>query len=140
MEVRVRRTKLSFGNMNVFVRVLTASAIMLVAVALSSLPVGLVIGMSDDPLSLIDLGSLITLLLGGAIASFIIARIFPDKKLLTVSLATLLFSLIMTLVGLAVTGGEVGARVFLNYLCYIGVSLLFGRIGMLEPRRGRRSK
>ena len=137
MEVKVRRSKLSFGDMNVFVRVLIASAVMLVTVALSSLPVGLVIGMCDDPLSLIDIGSLITLLIGGATASLIIAKISPDKKFLTVSLSALLFSLIMTLVGLVATGGEVGARVFLNYLCYIGVSLLFGRIGMLEPKRRR---
>lgn len=98
----------------------------------------LVVYFLKDPLGAADIASLVVLLLSGAISGFLNAKMTREGKLTVVGLSSLAFCLVLLLIGLIATGGGVTLRVFLNYLCYIGVSFLFGWLGSREESRRRR--
>ncbi len=108
------------------------------SLALLSVVGGVILYMSDNPMGMVDIASLAVLLLSGALSGYIISRGAQERKLATVLLAALLLSLCFIFIGLIISGGEVSWRAVLNYICYTGVSLLFGLLGKKEKRRARR--
>lgn len=98
----------------------------------------LIVYFQTDPLGAADIASLVVLLLSGAVSGFLNARMTREGKLAVVGLSSLAFCLGLLLIGLIATGGGATLRVFLNYLCYIGVSLLFGWLGSREISKRRR--
>lgn len=98
----------------------------------------LIVYFMSDPLGAADIASLVVLLMSGAVSGFLNAKLTREGKLAVVGLSSLAFCLILLLVGLIATGGGVTLRVFLNYLCYIGVSLFFGWLGSREGSKRRR--
>ncbi len=122
----------------VLVSSLIGALICLAALAVLSVVGGVIIYMLDDPLALIDIGSLVCLLLSGVVSSFIIAKRTPEKKLIVTMLSALLFSLVMLIIGAAWGMGSLGWRVVLNYVCYMGMALVGAWLGTRERKRRRR--
>lgn len=109
-----------------------------VVLLILSLVIGGVIYMLADPLSAIDIGSLIVLLLGGVISSFIISRRSKEKQVATALLSALLLCACLLVVGAILGGGNISPRALLNYLCYIGVALIGSWLGGRKTRRRRK--
>ena len=127
----------SFGQGNVFYSVLWG-ALISAAALLSLLAVAAIIAnMTADPLSAIPAASLSAALCAAAVSGYRISRRSNEGKLLTVALSSLLLCLVLLIVGLAVSGGKLSGSIFLNYICYIGVSLIFAKLGARERRRRR---
>lgn len=97
----------------------------------------LIVYFQADPLRVADVASLVVLLLSAAVAGFLNAKLTGEGKLAVVGLSSLTFCLVLLLIGLVATGGGVTLRVFLNYLCYIGIALFFGWLGSRETKKRR---
>ena len=123
---------------NVFYSVLIGAAISAAIMLALSAITALIINMTSDPLGAADIGSLISLLIGAALSGYVVARRSAESKMLTAVLSSLLFCLMLLLIGLMLGGGSLSGRVFINYLCYIGISTLFAKLGSREMRKHRR--
>ena len=97
----------------------------------------LIVYFQADPLRVADIASLVILLLSAAVSGFLNAKLTGEGKLAVVVLSSLTFCLVLLLIGLVATGGGVTLRVFLNYLCYIGIALFFGWLGKRETKKRR---
>lgn len=97
----------------------------------------LIVYFQADPLRIADVASLVILLLSAAVSGFLNAKLTGEGKLAVVVLSSLTFCLVLLLIGLVATGGGVTLRVFLNYLCYIGIALFFGWLGKRETKKRR---
>lgn len=97
----------------------------------------LIVYFQADPLRIADIASLVILLLSAAVSGFLNAKLTGEGKLAVVVLSSLTFCLVLLLIGLVATGGGVTLRVFLNYLCYIGIALFFGWLGKRETKKRR---
>ncbi len=128
----------SRGERSTFMSILMGAGLSLVVLLIVSLVVGAVVYMMDDPLAVIDIGSLVTLLSAGLISSFIISRRTREGKMLITVLSSLLTVVVMLIVGAIIGMGNITWRVVLNYVCYMGVALLGGWLGAKgKRRRGR---
>jgi len=109
--------------------------VMLAAVLLASL----VTYMSNDPTSLSDIASLIALLFSAAVSSFTVAAVLKESRFLISSLSSLLLVLILMLSGVVMSGGALPPKLFLNYICYMGIALFFSYLGTKkQPKKHRR--
>lgn len=118
----------------------TLFGVMICAVVLAVLSAisGILIYMLEDPLAMIDIGSLICLLVSGLISSFIIAKRAEDKKIAVALFSALLFSALMLGIGAICGAGSLSWRVVLNYVCYIGMALIGAWAGARKRRHKRR--
>ena len=106
-----------------------------------SLVASIILYMQQDPTALIDIAALIVLLATAAISGYIISRRTVGAKMLTVALSSISVCLVLFIIGMILTGGGVTNRVYLNYLCYVGVAMLFAWLGGRAPvKRKRRSR
>ena len=96
-----------------------------------------IISATPQPLRFANIGAFAALLISGAVAGFITARLLPERKILYSLISALLFSLLMLAVGLIMARGGISGGVFLNYLSYILTSLLFAWLGSRERKRHR---
>lgn len=127
----------SKGQSNVFYSVI-AGALISAAIMLMLSAVGaLIANMTKDPLAVIPIASLSATLCAAAISGYIIAKRSKAGKMLTAALASLLLCLILLLIGLAISGGAISGSVFINYICYIGVSLIFAKLGTVGRKHRR---
>ena len=125
---------------NVFQSVLIGAALSAAVLLVFSLISSLILGMTDNPLALADDISLVALLLSAAMSGYTISRRARSSGMLISSLSSLLLCLVLLLVGAIVAGADLSGKVFLNYLCYMGVALLFARLGGIELKRKRRHR
>ena len=130
-----RRSSKKQGN--VFYSVLIGALISAAAMLILSALAAIIANMTKDPLSAIPIASLSATLCAAAVSGYIISRRAHEGKMLTAALSSLLLCLILLLIGLAVSGGALSGGVFLNYICYIGVSLIFAKLGVKKKRRKR---
>ena len=96
----------------------------IVSLVITALIAALVCYLSNDPMAISDVASLAALLLGGGIAGFITPRITEDGAILPAALSALLLPLLMLLIGILTSGGNLSPRIPLNLLCYFGVSVI----------------
>lgn len=123
---------------NVFLSVVWGAAISAVIMLALTLLCSVIVNMMSDPLAATDIASLAVLLVAAAVSGFVISRRAPEKKMLTASLSALLLCLVLIVIGLIVSAGALTGRIFLNYICYMGVSLLCAWLGARDKKRHRR--
>ena len=82
--------------------------------------------------------SLATLLASGAISGFAISKYRRDFSFGISVSATLSVALLMILISLISAKGNVGGGVFMNYLCYVLISVFFSFIGRKKAKRHHR--
>ena len=93
----------------------------------------------ENPVALVGIASLVSLLVSAAISSFVTAKHKGEGGTLTVLLSSLIVSIIIFAVSLIHSGGKAELSVLMNSVCYVAVSLLFARIaGIKKKRRIRR--
>ena len=108
------------------------------AVALCTLIFALISSLTDDPTSFTGIFSLLSLLVAGAVASFVIAKLIRDGGTLIAIISSALTSLILTALGLIISGGAVHFGVFLNYAALIGISAIATLIAKKTNEKRRR--
>ena len=118
--------------------ILISTGAIMGAVAISTLIFSLIASLTDDPTSLTGIFSLLSLLVAGAAASFVIAKAVRDGGALIAVISSTLVSLIMILLGLIINGGSMHFGVFLNYLAFIGISALSTLLATKIGTRKRR--
>ena len=91
-----------------------------------------------DPTSLIGPLSLTALLVSGAVSALIITRVCGERGVLIALLSSLLLALVLLICGLVASGGSLPIRCPVNYLCYVGISVLTAFIGKKRSTRRRR--
>lgn len=130
------RKSLKKGN-NIFYSVLAGALISALSMLIFSAVAAIITNMTADPLTAIPTASFISMILGAAVSGFIVSKRSPEGKMLITALSSLLFCLMLLLIGLILSGGAVPGKAFLNYICYIGIALIFAKIGAREKRRHR---
>ena len=128
---KTKKANQDFSALTVIKGAVISLAVM-IAVALAAC---IILYMQDDPTALIDVTSLIVLLTSAAVSGYIISKRSPERRYLSVTLSSLLLCLLLYSVGMIATAGGATARVYLNYLCYIGVALLFAKLGSRSKKR-----
>ncbi len=134
-----KKTKKAGGNFAVQA-VIPGFLISLLVMLAITLIASIVLYLQADPMSLIDITSLIVLLASAAVSGYIISARMPERKILTVTLSSLLLCFLLYAIGMIVTAGGATSRVYLNYLCYIGIAILFAWLGSRAPSKKRRRR
>ncbi len=83
----------------------------------------------SNPDGVIGIFSLAALLIAGAAVGFILSRAYGRGGILIAALSSLLFSLILLLIGLIAGGGALPLPCIINYLSFIAVSTLAAFLG-----------
>ncbi len=117
---------------------LVGSGLALGILLLFTIALGLYAATTADPTALTGVMGLIALLGSGAVSAFINRRIFGEAGLMIALLSALLLSLLLLGIGLIASGGSLPPRCPVNYLCYMGVSLLSSLLGKPREKRRRR--
>ena len=92
----------------------------------------------NDPLGIVGIISIMALILCSIVSSFVISRIGGAGGAFTAILSALLFSLIMLLLGLALSGGKMHFGCIVNYLIYMAVSSVSAYFARPRARIKRR--
>ena len=125
-------------NMNTAVLLLVGalcSGILLIILTMIS---AFIVFYTKNPTSLIGLISIAVMLLTGAISGFSISKLKGEGGILISCLSSLLFILILLMIGLIAGGGHISLGNIINYLCYMAVSLLFSFFGRKKEKKYRR--
>ena len=90
-----------------------------------------------NPDGVIGIFSIASLLITGALTGFLLSRSRDEGGILLAVLSSLLFSLILLLIGLIACGGTLPPGCIISYLCFIAVSALAAFLGKKRGRRRR---
>jgi putative membrane protein (TIGR04086 family) len=119
---------------NLAITFLISLAISTSAIILLSLTFALIANMSNDPTGNLEIFSFVALLLSGAIGGFSSAKIKKDGALLFSALVALALTLVMLIISVIING-KVSGGAFMNYLCYIGMAIIFSLLGSRESKK-----
>jgi putative membrane protein (TIGR04086 family) len=89
----------------------------------------------SDPLAITGLCSILSLVITAAVGGVVISRVKGDGGMAISVLSALLLCLILLLIGLIITGGELPLGCIISYLCYIAIAALSGFLGRKRNRR-----
>ena len=89
-----------------------------------------------DPLSFLGIFGIAALMITAVSSGFLEARLGGDGSFLTAVLSSLLFVLLLLLIGLLSCGGSVPIGCIINYLCFVAVASLSALLGK-KSRDGR---
>ena len=95
---------------------------------------------SDDPTKSVAPSALATLAVSAAVSGIVISRMKGEGGVKLSGIASITLILLLFITALISGKGIVGPSAFMNYACYIGVSLLSAYIGRKKEgvRRKRR--
>ena len=130
------KSKGGFGTSDVF----TGFIISFISMLAVSLIASIILYMQSDPTALIDVASLVVLLVSAAVSGYVISKRTGERKMLTTALSSIALCFLLFIIGMIMTGGGVTNRVYLNYLCYVGVAMLFAWLGGRAPTKRRRRR
>ena len=85
-----------------------------------------------DPMSLVKPFSICALIISAALASFISSK---RGGMASAILSALIFTLIMLIFGVVISGGKTNAGALINYVCYMLTSLLFAYLASRAPKK-----
>ena len=98
----------------------------------------IVIYSGKDPTQGVGVASLITLILSAALSGIIISRISCEGGVKIAGLSALATVFIMLIIGVILNSGKASPGAFINYGCYVGISLLSAYLGRKRGRKRRR--
>lgn len=123
---------------NPFIRSLIGASLMLAVTAVSVILTGAVISMQDDPLSLIGIGSLASIILSSLVSAVIVSKTAAEGRISVCMLSGILFVCLLLLLGLFTSGGGIDGGVILNALIYLAILFLVSAISSGRKKRVRR--
>ena len=117
---------------------LIGCGICLLVLLVCSILLGLYSVSTDSPTKLVDVLGLWGLLASGAISGFVNRKMNKERGVGFLFLISLLFVLVLILIGLVACGGALPPRCLVNYLCYIGIYMLAVVLGGRKSNKRRR--
>ena len=124
-----------FYNLNPVLVILIETAAAILTFFAISFIFTLFSSLSENPTSLIGILSLVSHLVSGALFGFVTSRITGDGSKLSVPISALCTVLIMIAIGLIWSKGTTHISTLLNYLAYLGVTVIFSYLGRMRPKR-----
>ena len=88
--------------------------------------------------AIVPISSLIVFLISGAVSGIFISRYKGEGGVKFTALSTLTFVLILTLISLVMSRGQLKGSLLMNYFCYLLVGILFSALA--RKRTGRHIK
>ena len=113
-------------------------AVSILAFLLCALIGALICGAFPDPTKNIGAVSFATLVFSGAINGFFTSRYKGEGGVLPAFLSSLIFAIVILLVGLILTAGELPAVVPINLLVHLMASLFFAFLGRKREKSHRK--
>lgn len=92
----------------------------------------------NDPAKSIGIFSLVTLVLSAVISGVVITRMKGEGGAKFAGLSSLSLVLILFFVALIIEKGSVPLSAFMNYSCYVGISVIAAIFGKKREKRRRR--
>ena len=92
----------------------------------------------DDPTKNLGLFSLVTLILSAALSGAVISRLRGDGGIKFAGLCSIATVLLMLIIALITERGNIPGSAFMNYGCYVAISLLSAYLGRKREKRRRR--
>lgn len=123
---------------NILYMYFPALGISLVTLLILSLVSSMIIYAGENPTSNIGIASLATLISSAAVSGIIISRYKGNEGMKVAGLSSLATVLIMLIIGVILSGGKFSPSAFINYGCYVGISLLAAYLGRKRGKRRRR--
>ena len=120
-----RSSNVAFGTFASFIMLMVASFF-----------VSLVLSRTKSPIDSLAVGSLISLLLAGAISGFFIGKRY--KSLGTAAFSSIIFVVALLVFSLVSEKGSISGTAFMNAVCYLLISLFTAFIGIRKRRRLKR--
>ncbi len=112
-----------YNDKNPLTALLYSALISIGIIMIMALAAAVLAYFTSDPSGAAPILSLIALLLSGALGGIISVKLFGNTPLFTF-IASALSLIPMIAAGLIIEGGMIGANVFLNYLAYLGITVL----------------
>ncbi len=109
-----------------------------VAVFAFSLIASLIIMGSKNAVSTAQRISLIVFLISGAVSGFLTSKFKGEGGILLSAISSVIFVMILCAIALVVSRGNIGGKLFMNYICYLPVAFLFAFLGKKKARRHKR--
>ena len=132
------KTRRKIKDIGGIMPLLIGCGISLLSLVCCSVILGLYSVTTDSPTRLIDVLGLWGLLGSGVISGFVNRKINKERGIGFLFLISLLFTLLLILIGLIVSGGALPLRCIINYLCYLGVYMLSALLGGRKISKRRR--
>lgn len=132
------KKRIKTKNRGILFGVMIGFGISVISMILLSVIASIIVYTQSDPLAIIDIVSLVVLLLSAALSGFTISKCTGEKKILVSTLSALALCLILFMVGTIATGGRATIQVLINYICYIGITVLFAWLGAREKKNRKR--
>lgn len=130
--------KHSRNELSLPILIIIGCGAMIVGVLITTFIFAVISSITKNPTALTGILSLVSLLVAGAVTSFILAKVIRDGGTLIAIVSSVAVSLIMSVIGLIAKGGMISISVFLNYLAFIGTSSLFAFLAGKTGERKRR--
>lgn len=127
---KAQRTPLSVFIFGIFFSFFTLLLLSFIA--------SLILISTKNPNLSIKVCSFATLLASGAISGFAISKYRRDLSFGISVFATLSVAVLMLAISLISTKGNVSGGIFMNYLCYVLISVFFSFIGRRKTKRHHR--
>lgn len=100
----------------------------------------IILNMTEDPLGNLGVGSLFSLILSGIITGFSTAKYKGEGGIAPTVLATLCFAIILLIIGLALSGGNLPAVITVNLMLYVAASFVSALIASKKRNQKSRRK
>lgn len=105
---------------------------------ISSFLISLMLSGMSDPIRYIGIASLIAFLISGAVSGLATAKYKGQGGVKSALISSLIFIAIIFLISLVISKGSVSGGIFMNYVCYIMLSLLTAALSSREKKHRRR--
>lgn len=91
-----------------------------------------------NPTADIRIASLAVFLITAAVSGFAVSKHRAGSGIAISALTSLLFIAVLFAVALVISKGKISGALFMNYLCYMMISLFTAFIGARKPKRRKR--
>jgi hypothetical protein len=128
----------SRNDHSIFKRTLIGGAVILVITLISMLAVGAVALLTEDPLSFIGKGAIITVVISSSLSGVILSRLSGGAGIGSTMLSGILFISFILIIGLIISGGGIGGGAVFNSLIYLATLLVSAFLS--SHKRGKRKR
>lgn len=98
----------------------------------------LILAGTKNPIMSIKMTSFVIILVSGAASGFAISKYRKELSFGISIVTSVTVAALMLLISLISAKGQVGSGVFMNYLCYVLISVFFSFIGRRKAKRHHR--
>ena len=123
------------GKSSILKGTLISLGVMLLVTAILTLAISAVVMMQSDPLSLIGIAAIAVISLSAVVSGVITVKSIKESRIFVITLSGLIFTAILIILALFVSGGKIGVGVIINAAIHLSLFLLTSRLCARERKR-----